>query len=183
MLNIEFIKENFEMLIQKYNIDKTHLLENGAIYYMNGNDGTDFDYMCNDHACEFYIFWNSEYGAMKLYCAENKLVFYIYYDENDPFNHDKIIKEEIPYEYDLHELCEYLQGTFDDNGVYDQAIVDWNLSNRGYIANNNEEDDDYDREYVGSCAYCGRDIYSDEYYEEDENGNIFCDYSCMDLYD
>ena len=39
----------------------------GKIYYMNGNDGTDFDWEANDRLCEFMVFHENEYGYIKNY--------------------------------------------------------------------------------------------------------------------
>ena len=33
------------------------LREDGAIFYMNGFDGTEFDWQVNGHVCEFVVFW------------------------------------------------------------------------------------------------------------------------------
>lgn len=44
---------------EKYNISNDMLLENGSIYYMNGNDGTAFDWDCNDVTCEFICFYKT----------------------------------------------------------------------------------------------------------------------------
>ena len=38
----------------------------GKIYYMNGNDGTDFDWKCNGRTCEFMVFNDNEMGYIKL---------------------------------------------------------------------------------------------------------------------
>ncbi len=34
-------------------ITDSMLIENGTIFYMNGNDGTNFDFDMNDRTCEF----------------------------------------------------------------------------------------------------------------------------------
>lgn len=44
----------------------------GAIYYMNGNDGTFFDWTVNDRCCEFFVFYRStELGFIKLFVNSN----------------------------------------------------------------------------------------------------------------
>lgn len=59
------------------------LCDNGAIYYMNGNDGTDFDWFCNNRCCEFYLFYKeTEYGFLKVFVYENgKMDGYVYLDK------------------------------------------------------------------------------------------------------
>lgn len=51
---IEYIKKAREMLPE---VTDDMLYGNGAIYYMNGNDGTAFDWEANDRCCEFYMFY------------------------------------------------------------------------------------------------------------------------------
>lgn len=139
MLDISYIKYLFNQLIEKHNINRDDLYENGSIYYYNGNDGTDFDYNCNNMTCEFYILWKSEAGAIKCNQRGNKLVFFIYPKDN-PYG-GEYIEETFDSPFDLHELCEYLQGEFDDKGIYDEIISDWILEHRGYIYDESEYDE------------------------------------------
>ena len=55
-------------------ITDDQLCENGAIYYMNGNDGTRFDWKENNHLCEFFIFHKNELGFIKVYVNKNNSV-------------------------------------------------------------------------------------------------------------
>lgn len=61
---------------------KSHdLEENGNIYYMNGKNGTEFDWYVNDHISDFMVFYNDEanLGAIKLTLYTNgKIVIYAY---------------------------------------------------------------------------------------------------------
>ena len=47
---------------------------NGAIHYMNGNDGTDFDWGVNDHLCEFMVFGKNEMGFIKVLVEKNDVI-------------------------------------------------------------------------------------------------------------
>ena len=59
-LNIlDELKSKINEIVDKYNV-RSKLLENGAIYYMNGNDGTDFDWQVNNHLCEFFTYYDNE---------------------------------------------------------------------------------------------------------------------------
>ena len=141
MLNIRPVKEFIDTIIEKSNLDRTHLYHHGAVHYMNGNDGTDFDYSCNGHACEFYVFWKNESGAIKVYVEENSMVAYVYPEEN-PFGGEyQKFEQQSP--FDLLELCEYLQGSRDDRGIYDKAILTWELEYRGYIPQEDEEEEEW----------------------------------------
>ena len=65
---IETIKNIFADIREKYPlITDEDLDKNGAIYYMNGNDGTDFDWNANDHTSEFYMYHENKIGFIKLY--------------------------------------------------------------------------------------------------------------------
>ena len=161
MLDISFIKEIINNYIDELGVDRNNLLNNGAIYYMNGNDGTDFDYQCNGRACEFYVFWKKdEVGAIKLLIGDNIRMYH--YPEHDPFNRDSIITKVYndEYDYDLHELCEYLQGTFDDKSLWDEEITNFILYDRSEIEFEEDEDED---------IWGEDEDYDDEEYEEDED--------------
>lgn len=63
------------------NITNDMLDNNGAIYYMNGNDGTPFDWNCNNRLCEFYVFHKNERGFIKAFVNRNNTIdIYIYED-------------------------------------------------------------------------------------------------------
>ena len=49
------------------NITEDMLYNNGAIYYMNGNDSTHFDWNYNGRLCEFYVFHKSEHAFIKAF--------------------------------------------------------------------------------------------------------------------
>lgn len=131
MLDITKIKETIDMIIEKEGIDRSRLKDDGAIYYMNGNDGTEFDYCVNDRTCEFYVFWKNGNGAIKLFLKTDKAVVYVYPEEN-PFGGD-YKKYEFVSPISIYELCCYLQGTFDDKDIYDKEIKDWKLTEVGRI--------------------------------------------------
>ena len=140
MLNIIKIKNFIEDLIKREGINKEYLYDNGAIYYYNGNDGTDFDYSANNMTCEFFVFWKSEDGAIKVNQRGDKLVAYVY-DKEDPYNTSKAHEYTEDSPFDLYELCCYLQGTFDDRGIHNKEITEWNLDIEGYIPRFDEEED------------------------------------------
>ena len=110
----------------------------GKIYYMNGNDGTDFDWNCNDHVCEFVVFHENEMGYIKLMvCKDNTMMAYIYADGGmNPTD-----TKEFRYEGNTKELAVHLYEVFDDNGIYDEAIEDYmDVETCGYHAYMFEDD-------------------------------------------
>lgn len=64
-------------------ITDSMLIENGTIFYMNGNDGTNFDFDMNDRTCEFMSFYkSSNYGFFKVYVTRSGLIDgYAYLEE------------------------------------------------------------------------------------------------------
>lgn len=142
MLDISKIKKIIDKVIEKEGIDLTHLLNNGAVRYKNGNDGTSFDYGCNNMTCEFYVYWKSEAGAIKLNQRGDKFDVFVF-PEEDPFG-GKYHEYEFDSPFDLYELCCYLQGTFDDKGIYDKEINDWVLDTKGYVSDEDGYIDDED---------------------------------------
>lgn len=63
------------------NITDDMLDTNGAIHYMNGNDGTSFDWNANDRLCEFYVYHKNEIGFIKAFVnRDNTIDMYIYED-------------------------------------------------------------------------------------------------------
>lgn len=63
------------------NITDDMLDTNGAIHYMNGNDGTSFDWNANDRLCEFYVYHKNEMGFIKAFVnRDNTIDMYIYED-------------------------------------------------------------------------------------------------------
>ena len=65
---IEKIKSVFAEIRERYPfIADKDLHSKGAIFYMNGNDGTDFDWNANDRCSEFYMYHSNEIGFIKLF--------------------------------------------------------------------------------------------------------------------
>ena len=63
------------------NITNDMLYNNGAIYYMNGNDGTEFDWNMNNRLCEFLVFHKNEMGFIKAFVnMDNSIDMYIFED-------------------------------------------------------------------------------------------------------
>ena len=67
------------------------LEENGKVYYMNGKNGTEFDWFVNNHLPTFMVFYNDE---KNLESALDKLKGSYEYSDNAP-EAQKLIKEVI----------------------------------------------------------------------------------------
>lgn len=60
------------------------LEENGAVYYMNGKNGTEFDWYVNGKVSDFFVFYKDEnnLGAVKLTLYSDGGVLVYIYDEH-----------------------------------------------------------------------------------------------------
>ena len=118
------------------NITDEMLDANGAIYYMNGNDSTPFDWNCNNRLCEFLIFHKNEMGFIKAFVnSDNTIDVYIY--END---------DAMRSTYKFTEIMNYIA---DDNRLWDKPIdeLDWDVDvmecyDISETEDEDEEDDD-----------------------------------------
>ena len=118
---IEKIKNVFAEIRNEYPfITDEDLDENGAIYYMNGNDGTDFDWNANDHTSEFYMYHENEIGFIKLY-VNNDDTYTAYVYPNGEMRAVKTIKGDLE-EGDSLYLAALLYRKADREYIYDAII-------------------------------------------------------------
>ena len=98
------------------------LEKDGAVFYMNGKNGTAFDWYVNEHFPNFFIFYNDKenLGAVKatLY-TDGGLTLYVYGDKGhaEPITFEKQIDAE-----DLPELAVLLTEKADHQKVWDEDI-------------------------------------------------------------
>ena len=94
----------------------------GRIYYMNGNDGTDFDWDCNERVCEFMVFHENEMGYIKLMVYNDNLItIYVYADGGWKPTYEL----ERKYKGSAKALKNYLYRTFDKNDLWDGSIEEY----------------------------------------------------------
>ena len=131
-------------------VKKSELEENGTVYYMNGKNGTEFDWHVNDRLSDFMVFYNDEdkLGAVKasLYC-DGGLLIYIYGDQG------KSVRQEVRDLYfdvteeEMLKLAVRLRTAADDKRIWDAAI-------RG-IDTDTEPDSSEVEEFVSNDHYYG----------------------------
>lgn len=140
---INKVKEYFKEVRKKYSsITNDMLIHNGTIYYMNGNDGTEFDWFANNRMCEFMVFYKeTEYGFMKCNIFDDgTLRTYIYMNsgfDNNPEYHEvqNFLTEE-----DALYLASLLFHQADECKIYDEAIEFIDFTKIPYyLLENNEE--------------------------------------------
>lgn len=97
------------------------LCEDGAIYYMNANDGTEFDWEVNDRLCEFYLFYKeNEYGFLKvLVNSDNTIDGYVYLEKG--FGKPIKIEEEELF-YSAENLYYQMYDNADCENKYDEKL-------------------------------------------------------------
>ena len=118
----EIIKQNINEYLPE--VKSSDLEENGTVYYMNGKNGTEFDWYVNEHLHSFMVFYNDKQnlGAAKLLIYTNgEVVLYIYGDKGN-----KTIKEVQTSikvtENELFNLAVILRSEADEKSVWDASI-------------------------------------------------------------
>lgn len=122
---MRFVINTFRKYRSKLIVNDDELYENGTIYYMNGNDGTDFDWDCNHRMCEFYSFYNNEEGYMKLCINSNNTASIFMYKKNEML---PTIEETIKFPYCASTFAHQMYSIADYEEKYNSAIdnLDWN---------------------------------------------------------
>ena len=118
----KIIKENISEYLPGVKLNE--LEENGAVYYMNGKNGTEFDWLVNEHLPNFMVFYNDEnnLGAAKLSIYDDGgILLYIYGDKGNKVVNE--IKTSIDVtEEEMFKLAVILKNEADDKRVWDANI-------------------------------------------------------------
>ena len=120
------IKALIDKSISEYlpDVQSGDLEENGSIYYMNGKNGTEFDWYVNEHISDFMVFYNDEknLGAVKftLY-TDGKVLVYIYGDKGNTVV-QKIETSINITEQEILILAIILKKSADDKRIFDKDI-------------------------------------------------------------
>ncbi len=138
----EAIKENLS------DVSSVDLEESGKVYYMNGKNGTEYDWFVNDHLPVFMVFYNDEnnLGAVKATVyIDGSMLLYLY-DEKG-----KHLAKEIQTHLDINEeellkFAVYLRCNSDDKKIWDSAI--------DMIENDTLPDEDTVAEFLDHRKYC-----------------------------
>lgn len=99
------------------------LMDGGAIYYMNGNDGTEFDFFANGRTCEFEQFYKStELGCIKAYLTDTGVLSgYLWKDEGKARGVE-LDEKQLTDPETAEAFAWYLENEFDGNGIYDAEV-------------------------------------------------------------
>lgn len=118
----KLINESREMYLPHVGIEA--LEENGAVYYMNGKNGTEFDWYVNDKISDFFVFYNDEnnLGAVKLTLYYDGGVCIYIYDEGGRRLIKEINANVEAGEDDILTFAVLLRNVLDDNKIWDANI-------------------------------------------------------------
>lgn len=110
------------------NVTDDMLDTNGAIYYMNGNDSTPFDWNCNNRLCEFLIFHKNEMGFIKVFVDSDNTIDVCIYETDDAMKPTYKFTEEME-KVKANSFANLMNYIADDNGLYDKPIneLDWDI--------------------------------------------------------
>jgi len=142
----------FNSLIEEKGVDTNDLLDNGKIYYMNANDGTDFDWCMNNRTCEFMMFYKeTNLGFAKLMVnKEGSIDGYIWADEGRAQGKPIETKNRIS-PSEAKEFCRLMYTIADRKFLYDEPIdnLDINYERKPEwlpceLVEDDEEDEEYD---------------------------------------
>lgn len=124
---IEKIKTVFADIRKWYPlITDEDLYGQGDIFYMNGNDGTDFDWNTNERTSEFYVYHSNEIGFIKLFVnKDDTYTAYVY--PNGEMKSVETIKGDLA-EGDSLYLAAILYRKADRKYIYDTVIDEIDFS-------------------------------------------------------
>lgn len=119
---IATIEDKLNAELKLAGIDEKDLIP--GTFYMNGNDGTSFDWKVNDSTCEFSKFYKStKMGAIKAYVIYRDNQYYIQgyvYKTDKTFSGEKFDSEKTWIDGDL--FAGWLQRNLDNKNKYDEII-------------------------------------------------------------
>lgn len=129
---LEQIKKVINDSIKEYmpEVKPENLEENGAIYYMNAQNGTEWDYYVNEHLSYFMVFYNDKenLGAVKLSLyTDGYYTLYLYNEKGK--NLLKTIDSKIDVvENDVLKFATLLKVQMDDKDNWDANIEKIDMS-------------------------------------------------------
>lgn len=136
----QYVSEMLAAVAEKY-VDIRRVER--SVYYMNGNDGTKFDFNENHSLCEFQIFYDKAitgdtWGAIKLYVRDNdygksrgfdskgKADFQIYYYLDDGKADSQLISAHNVFSHNqLITFYEYMFHEFDQKFIWDSVVYNF----------------------------------------------------------
>jgi hypothetical protein len=127
--NNEILKKIFNFIREcrkeKSDVTDDMLYGGGAVYYMNANNGTEFDWEANERTCKFCVFYKAtESDFIKVYLTkEGTAVGYIY--DSDDFFEEKANRKKlknIATRKEAYAFSNWLFENFDAKGLLNTIV-------------------------------------------------------------
>nr|MCR4949753.1 hypothetical protein [Solobacterium sp.] len=128
------------------------LEEGGAVYYMNGKNGTEFDWHVNNRLSDLFIFYTDKenLGAAKAQVyRDGTMLVWTYEDHGHKPGSEQQIDLHIP-EEEMEKLAAVLRNVADDKRIWDTAL--------SKIDTDREADEAMVREFADNRKYYGEMI-------------------------
>lgn len=125
----EMINKLFEMVRNGTPSVTDDMLDtDGAIYYMNGNDGTEFEWDGNDRLCEFSVFHKNGAVFIKVLVNRDNTIDVFTY-ESDAIN-IPTAKSRLVYHLDARSFMNLMNRIADEKDLFDKPIdqLDWDIA-------------------------------------------------------
>lgn len=138
------IKSIMQEKISKFNLDKDTILD--GMYYLNGNDSTEFDILVNGNLCELAYLYKDEYIAVKSYvCTNRSLLVYTFNDKKeciDEYKKENFINysEFVEFSSNIYEYTDFID-KYDE--ILDESIFTMEYITRDFIEENKEYEEEY----------------------------------------
>ena len=115
------IKKN--MAVYLPDVSPESLEDGGKIFYMNGKDGTEFDWFVNGRLCPFMVFYDDEdnLGAVKALVAKNGEITLCFYGDAGKKMVKELTESLDVTEEDLLKLAANLRLNADEKGRWDAS--------------------------------------------------------------
>ena len=145
--NLEIFRELKSIMqekINKFNLDTSNILD--SMYYLNGNDSTEFDILVNNNLCELAYLYKDEYIAVKSYvCTNGSLLVYTFNDKLeciDEYKKENFINysEFVEFSSNIYEYTDFID-KYDE--ILDECIFKKTYITRDFIEENKEYEEEY----------------------------------------
>ena len=142
---------------------------NEKIYYMNGNDGTFFDWVMNQRCCEFFMFYKrTEMGFVKVFVNKDDTIYGYMYKEGYKYGDEPIcLKKERLLDGDSVYLAALLHKKADKENIFDKPICKIDFDYKPSMMEIEEMSDDYEDDDVWDAEWYENDEEDDEFYDDD----------------
>lgn len=102
---------------------------NGSIYYMNGNDSTQFDWTVNNRLCEFLVFHKNKMGFIKVNINSDNTVDVFIYESDTALSPTCELKESLQ-NVKAKDFAKVMIQIADDNQIWDVQIdhLNWDIN-------------------------------------------------------